>query len=379
MAWVTPLYSKERIKRAGITLFDDNASDDEYEEALQVLNNWRSSHSYPVNTFQAGLRTKLNAMGINGIVAQRLKRIPSILAKLERFKNMSLSRMQDIGGLRAVVSTAKQVYELRDSYVEKSKFEHVLVSESDYIKAPKESGYRGIHLIYRYNNRKGAAKAYEGLQVELQIRNELQHAWATAVETAGVFLNQALKSSMGNDRWLEFFRYASSSFALLEECQVMDAHKGMSTKAIFQQMLQLDIELEVVKNLGMYKSLVEHLKDTAGQKTHYYLLELDANAMNVSVSGYSRETLPQATNDYLEREKWAKGKEGIQVVLVAAQSLASLRKAYPNYFLDTGKFVSRINRIRTAMENWDETTSMADLRSVRRKIRRPSSLASYKQ
>ncbi|WP_158260145.1 MULTISPECIES: RelA/SpoT domain-containing protein [Pseudomonas] len=371
MAWVTPLYSKERVKKAGITLFNDNATDDEYEEALQILNNWRSSHSYPVNTFQAGLRTKLNAMGINGIVAQRLKRIPSIMAKLERFKNMSLSRMQDIGGLRAVVATAKQVYELRDSYVKKSKFEHVLVSENDYIKAPKESGYRGIHLIYKYNNRKGGAKAYEGLQVELQIRNELQHAWATAVETAGVFLNQALKSSLGNGRWLEFFRYASSSFALLEECQVMDAHRHLTPKEIFDLMLSMETELDVLNNLGMYKTLVEHLKDTAGEKTHYYLLELNATAMNVSVSGYAREALPLATNDYLDREKWAKGKDGIQVVLVAAQSLTALRKAYPNYFLDTGKFVSQINRIKTAVENWDDSLSLISLRNIRKRVRRP--------
>jgi ppGpp synthetase/RelA/SpoT-type nucleotidyltranferase len=375
MAWVTPLYSKERVKRAGVTLFNDNATDDEYEEALQILNNWRSSHSYPVNTFQAGLRTKLNAMGVNGIVAQRLKRIPSIMAKLERFKNMSLSRMQDIGGLRAVVATAKQVYELRDSYVDKSKFEHVLVSENDYIKEPKESGYRGIHLIYKYNNRKGGAKAYEGLQVELQIRNELQHAWATAVETAGVFLNQALKSSLGNGRWLEFFRYASSSFALLEDCQVMDAHRSLGPKEIFDLMLTMEAELEVVKSLGMYKTLVEHLKDTAGEKTHYYLLELNATAMNVSVSGYAREALPLATSDYLDREKWAKGKEGIQVVLVAAQSLTALRKAYPNYFLDTGKFVSQINRIQAVVERWDDSVSMIELRSPRKRIRRTNVVA----
>ena len=379
MAWVTPLYSKERVKKAGVTLFNESSTDDEYEEALQILNNWRSSHSYPVNTFQAGLRTKLNAMGVNGIVAQRLKRIPSIMAKLERFKNMSLSRMQDIGGLRAVVATAKQVYELRDSYVDKSKFEHVLVSENDYIKEPKDSGYRGIHLIYKYNNRKGGAKAYEGLQVELQIRNELQHAWATAVETAGVFLNQALKSSLGNGRWLEFFCYASSSFALLEECEVMKAHRTLKPKEIFELMLELEEELEVVKNLGMYKTLVEHLKGTSGEKIHYYLLELDATGMNVSVSGYARDALPQATNDYLDREKWAKGKEGIQVVLVAAQSLTALRKAYPNYFLDTGKFVSQIKRIRTVVERWDDSTSMAELMSSRRKIRRVTTTASPKE
>lgn len=134
----------------------------------------------------------------------------------------------------------------------------------------------------------------------------------------------------------------------------------------------METELEVLKNLGMYKTLVEHLKDTAGEKTHYYLLELNATAMNVSVSGYAREALPQATNDYLDREKWAKGKEGIQVVLVAAQSLTALRKAYPNYFLDTGKFVSQINRIKAAVDQWDDSSSMIALRSPRKRIRRPT-------
>ncbi|WP_080396094.1 RelA/SpoT domain-containing protein [Pseudomonas syringae] len=350
MAWVTPLYSKERVKRAGATLFDEDASDEEFEEALQVLNNWRSSHSYPVNTFQAGLRNKLNSLGISGLVAQRLKRIPSIVAKLERFSSMSLSRMQDIGGLRAVVSTARQIYMLRDSYVLHSKFDHVLVSENDYIKNPKDSGYRGIHLIYRYNNRKGGAKAYEGLLLELQIRNELQHAWATAVETAGVFLNQALKSSMGNERWLEFFCYASSSFASFEKCEVLAAHRQLSQIEIFKAMLALETELEVIKKLGMYNSLVENLKDTNG-KAHYYLLKLDVVGMNVDVNGYARDDLSQATSDYLEQEKKAKNQTGVQVVLVAAQSLAALKKAYPNYFLDTGRFVNRIKRIRALVES----------------------------
>lgn len=370
MAWVTPLYSKERVKRAGATLFDDDATDDQFEEALQVLNNWRSSHSYPVNTFQAGLRNKMSALGIDGLVAQRLKRIPSIVAKLERFSSMSLSRMQDIGGLRAVVSTARQIYQLRDSYVLHSKFDHVLVSENDYIQNPKDSGYRGIHLVYKYNNRKGGATAYEGLLLELQLRNDIQHAWATAVETAGVFLNQALKSSVGNERWLEFFCYASSSFAILEGSSVLDAHKELSNLQTFVKMLELETELEVIKSLGMYNTLVENLKDTNRQGTHYYLLQLDATAMNVSVNGFSRESLPQATTEYLEQEKLAKNKPGVQVVLVAAQSLAALRKAYPNYFLDTGKFVSRIRRIRAMVERGDELKTLKVPRLGRAPVKR---------
>lgn len=347
MAWVTPLYSKERVKRAGSTLFNENATDEEFEEALQVLNNWRSSHSYPVNTFQAGLRNKLSALGIDGLVAQRLKRIPSIVSKLERYPKMSLSRMQDIGGLRAVVSTHKQIYQLRDSYVIQSRFDHILVSESDYIKEPKASGYRGIHLIYRYNNRKGSGKLYEGLLLEIQIRNELQHAWATAVETAGVFLNQALKSSIGNEEWLEFFCYASSSFAILENSPTYEAHRCLTNLEVFTKMLELEEKLGVIKKLGLYNTVVEHLQDTNKQNTHYYLLQLDPAELNVSVNGYARDALQEATTEYLAQEKKAKDRPGVQVVLVAAQSLAALRKAYPNYFLDTGRFVARVRRIRT--------------------------------
>lgn len=348
MAWVTPQYSKERVKRAGATLFDENATAEQFEEALQVLNNWRSSHSYPVNTFQAGLRNKLNTLGIQAVVAQRLKRIPSIVSKLERFPTMSLSRMQDIGGLRAVVSTKAQIYQLRDSYVLHSKFDHVLVSENDYIANPKPSGYRGIHLIYKYNNRKGSGKLYEGLQLELQIRNELQHAWATAVETAGLFLNQALKSSMGNERWLEFFVYASSSFAILEDCEVFEGHRHLSREQIFAKTMELEQELGVINRLEMYNSAIAHLEGT-NKSAHYYLLELDAEKLRVNVTGYPRGALQQATNKYLEQEKLAKEQENVQVVLVAVQSVAALRKAYPNYFLDTGRFVGRIKRIRTLL------------------------------
>ncbi|MEE4099207.1 RelA/SpoT domain-containing protein [Pseudomonas viridiflava] len=343
---VIPLYSKERVKKAGSTLINMNCSLVELNEALEVLNNWRSSHTYPVNTFQAGLRQKMKKMGIEGIVAQRLKRIPSIFSKLIRFKQMSLSRMQDIGGLRAVVGTKKEVYLLRDSYVKHSKFDHVLMMEKDYIEEPKDSGYRGIHLVYKYSNRK--IKLYDGLQIEIQIRNEIQHSWATAVETAGVFLDQALKSSLGNEDWLEFFCYASSCFAIQEKAPSLLAHRHMVPSEIFNKMLELENQLGVVKALETYNSVLETLQDTSS-KTHYYLMSLDPSRKTIDIQGYERDQLETATSEYLTQEKEAKNTPGVQVVLVAAQSLNALKKAYPNYFLDTGKFVGRIKRIRKLM------------------------------
>jgi putative GTP pyrophosphokinase len=117
-----------------------------------VLANWRASHAYPINTFQALLRLKLKSIDKQALVAQRLKRSPSILAKLERFPEMQLARMQDIGGLRAVVSSMPRVRKLEDAY-RNSTFKHRLVGFKDYINEPKPDGYRSVHLVYKYPER----------------------------------------------------------------------------------------------------------------------------------------------------------------------------------------------------------------------------------
>jgi hypothetical protein len=130
---------------------------------------------------------------------------PTIINKLRLNPSMKLARMQDIGGVRAVLKTIKDVRDLEREYRNKSHFKHELVNEKDYIESPKNTGYRGIHLIYKYKNNRKKAKEYNGLLLELQIRTRLQHAWATAVETMGTFLGQPLKSMDGDKKWFDFF------------------------------------------------------------------------------------------------------------------------------------------------------------------------------
>ena len=45
------------------------------------------------------------------IVAERLKRLDSIINKLKREPSMSLWAMQDLGGCRFIVPTIKEVYD----------------------------------------------------------------------------------------------------------------------------------------------------------------------------------------------------------------------------------------------------------------------------
>jgi len=43
------------------------------------------------------------------------------------------------------------------------------------------------------------------MRIEVQFRSQLQRAWATALETAAIFLQQDLKAGQGDKRWLRFF------------------------------------------------------------------------------------------------------------------------------------------------------------------------------
>lgn len=92
MAFVEPGYSKKQVNRAGeILIAPEIFSSEKQEWANRVLANWRACHGYPMNTFQATLRQRLKAIDSQAIVAQRLKRAPSIIFKLQRFENEAWS------------------------------------------------------------------------------------------------------------------------------------------------------------------------------------------------------------------------------------------------------------------------------------------------
>lgn len=277
----------------------------------------------------------------DALVAQRLKRVPSIEKKLVKNLGMQLARMQDIGGLRTVVDTPAQVRKLQALYTN-GNLTHELISIDDYIARPKASGYRSLHLIYRYKN--PSAEPFNGLLLELQIRTRLQHAWATAVETIGSFLNHALKASEGPEEWLEFFKVASAAFAIIERCPVAEEFAHQSAEEIWEKCIAQAGRLDVRNKLDAFAVAANSItSDRTGGS--YHLVILDAKERTVAVASFGKRRLDEANAAYAAAELRAQQADDQQVVLVATDSIESLRRAYPNYFLDTNQFLNAIRRI----------------------------------
>jgi hypothetical protein len=336
--WVHPIYARDVVNRAASVLVAPDSG--VYENDFDIISNWRAAHSFPLNTFKIGLLKRARLIDEKSIVAQRLKRLSSIAFKLHRFPDMKLTQMQDIAGCRAILGTVGDVRGLAAAY-KRSDIKHKLVHEDDYIETPKDSGYRSHHLIYRYYSDR--SEVYNGLKVEIQIRTALQHAWATAVETVGTFIQQALKSSQGEGEWLRFFALMATVLAFREGTAPVPV-TPTDRRELRDELRHLKEKLDVSGHLLAYTAALRNPEIVGVYKdSHYFLLELDPKEKRIKVTGYKSEDLTRASSDYTTIEKAAiEGKSGLDAVLVSVESVKALKQAYPNYFLDTHRFLDAV-------------------------------------
>jgi hypothetical protein len=224
------------------------------------------------------------------------------------------------------------------------------VSKYDYVACPKQDGYRSIHLIYRYQSDVLEKVPFNGQRIEIQIRSSLQHAWATAVEVAQTFTGQALKSKVktASKSWLRFFALMGSAIALREQCApVPNTPKNRCTLA--RQLRTLERKEKIIQQLVAWGQAVQHLQ-AHGQHAHTFLLILDAEQKTLNITPYPKGSQLQAQEDYLLQERWLGKDSPKQVVLVTVDSLDALRKAYPNYYADTGAFIAAVREAISSAE-----------------------------
>lgn len=339
--WKMPEYSKREINDAGIAIRNNAVPPAEKSAALKVVDNWRSAHAYPLHVFYMNLREKAGSRK-DILVAERLKRMESIIGKLQREEGMQLYRMQDLGGCRMVLPTLQEVYTYSEKF-QKSRIRHELKKTNDYIKNPKKSGYRSLHLVYKFKTDtpdKEVLNQYPML-IELQFRTHLQHIWATALETIGLFTNQALKAGQGNEEILRFFVVVSSLFALEEGCPVVPGTIA-DKKELISEIEILNEQHHILDMLKAIRVAIDRDSDKVPDKKGYYILQLDYGKRLLKRWFFKPSELENANKlyDYLEQKNVG---ASLDIVLVRAVSYSTVKEAYPNYFMDIGEFVDIVS------------------------------------
>lgn len=341
-----PGFGSGEITRAGQVLRSEASTEEQLQEAAEVLSRWRAIHLYPLNTFQATLRKRMSRLTIPVVVGQRLKRATSVVAKLRDRPTMRLQQMQDIVGLRGIVPNMGQLGLLAGLYL-RGQLVHERVAQDNYIVTPKADGYRSLHIVYKYRSQ---APQYDGLHVELQIRTKLQHAWATAVETVDVFTGQQIKAGRAaTPEWARFFSATSAAFAQLEACQPVPGYEGMSPRAIVPALRDSERAMNVLTRLRGFRAAINAIMGREQNRSSFlHLVVLDTLSRTLSFRSFSREQQAEATNAYKEVEERMRNGAPLDPVLVVGGTLRQLKTSYPNYFADTQEFVEKVESVLSA-------------------------------
>ncbi|THV15356.1 RelA/SpoT domain-containing protein [Rhizobium rhizophilum] len=350
MAFITPPQSKSQVRQAGKAIAEGTAQPSDYA----LVDQWRASHSYVINTFKVWLRRKIETSGIEAEFAQRLKRRNTVLDKLKRKKPdgtpliRDVTTMQDFAGCRLIFNDIEQLNVFRDFLLSskvldnvKHKLKHEDRNKYNYIEHPKISGYRGIHdvvLHFPRPHRKGdeTSEPWQGLMVEVQYRTRAQHAWATALEISDIVDRQRTKFGYGDDERGLFFAMASEIIARHYE-NLSRAFEDVSDEELNLRFSAMENELGILQRLSAMRQFESY--DILGK---HNVLNIRINddgdySLDVQVFRNAQDAITRA-NELEESTK------SINAVYVTGEP-KQLRSAYRNYFNDPVDFVALLSNL----------------------------------
>ena len=334
--------SKSRVNRAG----ENVRAGDPTEEDLAVIEQWRAAHRAVLNTFQAILRNRTKDTNI--LVAQRHKRKRTIFDKLRRLPRMQLSRMDDVAGCRLIFKNMRDLYRFRNTF-HKARFNHKRrneIDKYDYIKAPKGTGYRGVHDVYEYDVRSDVGKPLAGLYVEIQYRTLVEHAWATAVELIGFVTESQPKFQAGDRRYEDAMSLASEILARTSE-KSKGPFPTLDDRELVRRFITLDGELGLLRTLRGLNAADKAVTENRNA----ILIFSPSGALEV-------KTYRDATDALQSLFELEKQHPEYDIVLVRADTSDEVRLAFKNYFSDARDFIRLVE---------DGCAKLSGTKQIRRK------------
>lgn len=339
-------FSMHDVKRAGEALkgvipWEDGQPEERRAEILmifEVANNWIDSHGYPMYRIKNEAFAKIKACKVKGLPVARLKRMRSVRRKLATIST-KLDQIQDLGGCRIILPSIADANALIARF--RGHAVHTLHNEKSYITEPKLGGYRSHHMIFKFKGSQDT-EVFNNRRIELQIRTQLQHAWATAVEAVGYMRGEELKSGKGNEDWLRLFDLMSAELAMVENCPE-PAHLPEHLTRV-AEIRDLDASLSAASVLD---GISQAVKFTSGyvqgaDPPKFFRIEFNRQTNQVRVSPHRSPRIGFSEQHSVEQVVEETGNKDVNTVLVSADSIEELRAGFPNYFGDVKMFTSAL-------------------------------------
>lgn len=160
--------------------------DEEYKDLNSEYAQIQYLYSAAIQFMNVRLETLTNEFRIshrsNPIhhIESRVKSARSIMRKLRKqgipvSMTNAKKNLHDLAGVRVVCCYTKDIFTIADLI--KSQDDIQLIAEKDYIKTPKENGYRSLHLVVDVPVYLSGAKLF--IPVEVQIRTVAMDFWAS--------------------------------------------------------------------------------------------------------------------------------------------------------------------------------------------------------
>ena len=154
----------------------------DYDPVYNMLMNYQCAVMEVETKFNI-LNNRLSIQGEHNpieSVKSRVKELESIIRKLEK-RNLPIEmksveeNLKDVAGVRVVCSFIDDIYRIEECFLAQE--DVTLIERKDYIRNPKPSGYRSLHLIvktpiYTENGKKD-------MFVEVQMRTIAMDFWAS--------------------------------------------------------------------------------------------------------------------------------------------------------------------------------------------------------
>ncbi|MBF0294002.1 MAG: RelA/SpoT domain-containing protein [Magnetococcales bacterium] len=333
--------SRSKIDRAGKALaMQDDLSVEDTRKFHDIFDEYRKSHLQPLTDCTVKLQNWLSSLGIKYYVAQRLKRKPQIIRKLNRF-SVRLTQLQDIGGCRIVVNENKDIDNVV-KFINKEILGAVGFSIkriTDYRENGRDdTGYRALHIILDHS----------GCALELQIRSQVQHYWAESIERTSVIYGYRLKEKEGDDQVINYFKRLSAVFHEIES----------GRKPSPQQKIDIDLLREKAENTirnsdsnrvfdsyvneDIIKTLIAKEEKRAGFNNWIIVFDWNTGSF-VTWDIVSRDS-DKASQKYVEYEYQYPASDGFEVVMIGSSDVATIRQTHSHYF-GIGSYDSVLERL----------------------------------